>query len=158
MHAPLRFSHALSSGSLEPPSDLARDRFCRALRGRDRTTCQVRHPPKASLLLLGHEPKMEVRHALHQRQEIDSVGSRDNLERRDESFQDRTEFGTLSQRHLAKIQQMSSGFDDYRSRIGQLQRAVLYEKVLPFDDVAPRRGSFSWPWPSCFRQIKQSDR
>jgi hypothetical protein len=38
---------------------------------------------------------------------------------------------------------MSSGFDDYRSRIGQLQRGVLNEKVLPFDDVAPRgRGFF----------------
>ena len=86
---------------------------------------------------------MEVGHMLHRRQEINSVGSSGGLERRDESFQDRTEFGTLSRSHLAKIQEMSSGFDDYRSRIGQLQRGVLNEKVLPFDDVAPRgRGFF----------------
>ena len=119
---------------------------------------QVGDPQKASLLFLGDEPQVEVRHALHQRQEIDSVGASGNLERRDESFQDRTELGTFSRSHLAKIQEMSSGFDDYRSRIGQLQRGVLYEKMLPFDDVAPGGGASSWPWPSCLRQIKQSDR
>jgi hypothetical protein len=99
-------------------------------------------PLKRCLLLLGHEPKVEVRHMLVQRKEIDSVGSGDSFDRRDESFHDRTELGTLSRSPVAKIQKMSSGFDDYRPRIGHLKRGVLYKEVLPFDDVAPCGRSF----------------
>jgi hypothetical protein len=93
-------------------------------------------------LLLGHEPKVEVRRALHQRQEIDSVGSSGKLDRWHESFQDRTELGTLIRSHLAEIQEMPSGFDDNCSRIGHLYRGVLYEEVLAFDKVALRRRTF----------------
>jgi hypothetical protein len=35
---------------------------------------------------------------------------------------------------------MPPGFDDYRSCTGLLQRGVLGEEVLSFDDVASRTG------------------
>lgn len=53
-------------------------------------------------------------------------------------MEDRTELGTLGWRHLTEIQEMPPGLDDDRSCTGLLQRGVLDEEVLAFDDVAPR--------------------
>ena len=55
-------------------------------------------------------------------------------------MEDRTEFGTLGWRHLTGIQEMPPGLDDDRSSTGLLQRGVLDEEVLAFDDVAPWNG------------------
>jgi hypothetical protein len=55
-------------------------------------------------------------------------------------MEDRTELGTLGWRHLTEIQEMPPGLDDDRSRAGLLQRCVLYEEMLAFDDVAPWNG------------------
>ena len=52
-------------------------------------------------------------------------------------MEDRTELGTLGWRHVAEIQKMPPGLDDDRSCTGLLQRGVLDEEVLAFDDVAP---------------------
>ena len=55
-------------------------------------------------------------------------------------MEDRTEFGTLGWRHLTGIQEMPPGLDDDRTCTGLLQRGVLDEEVLAFDDVAPWNG------------------
>jgi hypothetical protein len=105
---------------------------------------------------------MEVRRALHNRQEIDALDPRGRLDRRNEPMDDRTELGKLGRSHLTEIQEMPPGLEDDRSRTRLLQRSVLCEEVLAFDDVAPGRGASrnSDPVfrPSCFRQIWQSDR
>ena len=80
---------------------------------------------------------MEMRRMLVHRKVIDAVGSRDSFNRRDKSSHDRTELSTLSQSHLAKIEKMSSGLNDYRSHMGHLQWSVLNKEVSPFDNVAP---------------------
>jgi hypothetical protein len=53
---------------------------------------------------------------------------------------DRTELGKLGRSHLTEIQEMPPGLDDDRSCTGRLQRGVLDEEVLSFDDVAPWNG------------------
>jgi hypothetical protein len=57
---------------------------------------------------------------------------------------------------------MPPGLDDERSCTGLLQRGVLDEEVLVFDDVTPgigtSRSSDPVFRPSCFRQMLQSDR
>lgn len=64
----------MTPGLLELLSDLARHRFCRAVRGRKRGLLrQVVHSSKFSLVLLRYEPEVEVGRALHQRQEIDAL-------------------------------------------------------------------------------------
>jgi hypothetical protein len=136
------------SGSIEPPSNLIRHRCCPALRGWDRTTRQERKRLKRCVLLLGHKPKVEVRRMLLDRKEIDAVGSSNSFDRRDKSSHDRTELDTLSRSHLAKIQKMSSGLDDYRSHMGHLQWGVLHKKVFSFDDVAPLWAEFPFPLAS----------
>ena len=77
-------------------------------------------------------------------------------------MEDRTEFGTLGRRHLTEIQEMPPGLDDDRSCTGLLQRGVLGEEVLAFNDVTPgrpeSRSSDPVFRPSCFRQMLQSDR
>jgi hypothetical protein len=40
-----------------------------------------------------------------------------------------------------KSQEVPPGFEDYRSGAGFLQRRVLGEEVLAFEDVASRTGS-----------------
>jgi len=54
--------------------------------------------------------------------------------------EDRAEFGTLGWRHLAEIQEVPPSLDDDSSRTGRLQRGVLDEEVLAFDDVAAWNG------------------
>jgi hypothetical protein len=115
--------------------------LCRAARSRVSMTRQKSHSFKGRMLLLGHEPKMEMRHALHQRQKVGAVGPSGSLDCRDDSFQDRAKLGTLCLRRLAKIQKMTSGSDDDCSRIGLLQRSVLHDEMLSFEDVAARRQS-----------------
>jgi hypothetical protein len=83
---------------------------------------------------------VEVGRALHHRQEIDALDPGGSLDRRDEPVQDRAERGKLGRSHLAEIQEMPPRFDDYRSCTGLLQRGVLREEVLAFDDVAPWAG------------------
>jgi hypothetical protein len=80
---------------------------------------------------------MEVRRALHNRQEIDALDPRGRLDRRNEPMDDRTELGKLGRSHLTEIQEMPPGLEDDRSCTGLLQRSVLCEEVLAFDDVAP---------------------
>jgi hypothetical protein len=48
----------------------------------------------------------------------------------------RTELGTFGWRHFTEVQQMPSRLDDDRPRAGRLERGVLDEEVLTFDDVA----------------------
>jgi hypothetical protein len=60
-------------------------------------------------------------------------------------MEDRTELGTLGWRHLTEIQEMPPGLDDDRSCTGRLQRGVLDQEVLAFDDVAP--------WNGCVQQL-----
>ncbi|HEY6850022.1 MAG TPA: hypothetical protein VI320_27930 [Terracidiphilus sp.] len=71
------------------------------------------------------------------REVIDAVGSSDSFDRRDKFSHDRTELSTFSRSHLAEIESMSSGLNDYRSHMRHLQGSVLYEEVFPFDNVAP---------------------
>jgi hypothetical protein len=105
---------------------------------------------------------VEVGRALHHGQVIDALNPGGSLDRRNEPMQDRTEFGTLGWRHLTEIQEMPPGLGNYRSCTGLLQRGVLDEEVLAFDDVAPgmgaSRSSDPVVRPSCFRQMLQSDR
>jgi hypothetical protein len=70
------------------------------------------------------------------RKVIDAVGSDNSFDRRDKSSHDRSELGTLSRSHLAKIEKMSSGLNDYCSQMGQLQWGVLHKEVFSCDDVA----------------------
>jgi hypothetical protein len=129
------------SGLLELLPYLARHRFCLAVGGRKRRLLrQVGHSPEFSLVLPRYEPEVEVRRALHHGQVVDALDPRGRLDRRDELVEDRTEFGTLGWRHLTEVQEMPSGLDDDRSGAGLLQRGVLGEEVLAFDDVAPRAG------------------
>jgi hypothetical protein len=51
-----------------------------------------------------------------------------------------TELGKLGRIHLAEIQEMPPGFYDDRSCTGLLQRGVLGDEVLAFDDIAARTG------------------
>ena len=76
------------------------------------------------------------------RKEIDTVGSSDSFDRWNKSSHDRTELGTLSRGHLAKIQKMSSGLNDCRSHMGHLQRGVLYKEIFSFDNIASCGRSF----------------
>jgi hypothetical protein len=123
---------------------------------------QVFHSSKRSLVLLGHEPEMEMGHSLHQRQEADALDSWRSLDRRNEPMEKRAELDTFSRRHLTEVQQMPPGFDDDCACARGFQRSALDEEVLIFDDVAPwaRRVQSSDPVfrPSCLRQILQSDR
>src|SRR3984885_6929129 len=129
------------SGLLELLPDLARHRFCLAVRGRKRGLLrQVGHSPKFSLVLPRYEPEVEVRRALHHGQVVDALDPRGRLDPRNEPVQDRTEFGTLGGRHLPEVQEMPPGLDDDRSGTGLLQRGVLREEALAFDDVAPWTG------------------
>jgi hypothetical protein len=80
---------------------------------------------------------VEVGRALHHGQVIDALNPGGSLDRRNEPMEDRTELGTLGWRHLTGIQEIPPGLDDDRSRTGLLQRGVLGEEVLAFDDVAP---------------------
>ena len=82
-----------------------------------------------------------MRRALHNRQQIDALDSRGSLDRRNEPMDDRTELGKLGRSHLTEIQEMPPGLDDDRSRAGRLQRGVLDQEVLAFDDVAAWNGS-----------------
>jgi hypothetical protein len=102
-----------------------------ALRGWDRTTRQERKRLKLCVLLLGHKPKVEVRRMLVDRKEIDAVGSSNSFDRRDKSSHDRTELDTLSRSHLAKIQKMPSGLDDYRSTWDIFSGACSTRKYCP---------------------------
>jgi hypothetical protein len=83
---------------------------------------------------------VEVGRALHHGQEVDALDPGDSLDRRNEMVEDRTEFGTLGRCHLTEVQEMPPGLDDDRSCAGLLQRGVLGEEVLAFDDVAPWTG------------------
>jgi hypothetical protein len=83
---------------------------------------------------------MEVGHSLHQRQEVDALDSRGGLDRRNEPMQKGTELGTFGWRHFTEIQQMPPSLDDDRSCAGGLQRGVLDEEMLTFDDVATWAG------------------
>ena len=121
--------------------DLARHRFCRAARGRKRGLLrQVVHSSKFPLVLPRYEPEMETGARSIQRQEIDALDPRGNLDRRNEPMEARTELGTLDWRHLTEIEEMPPGLDNDRSRAGRLQRGVLDEEVLVVDDVAPWNG------------------
>jgi hypothetical protein len=82
---------------------------------------------------------VEVGRALHNRQEIDALDPRGRLDRRNEPMGGRTELGQLGRSHVTEVQEMPPGLEDDRSRAGLLQRGVLGEEVLAFDDVAP------WP-------------
>jgi hypothetical protein len=83
---------------------------------------------------------VEVGRALHNRQEIDALDIRGRLDRRNEPMEDRAELGALGWRHITEIQEMPPGLDDDRSCAGLLQRGVLDEEVLAFDDVASGNG------------------
>src|SRR5580658_7020300 len=87
-------------GSVESPSDPLRDRCgCHARSWATwlRRVCRSTQPPP---LLLGHGPEVEVWRALHQRQEVHPVGPRSELDRGDESAQDRPELGALRGGHF----------------------------------------------------------
>jgi hypothetical protein len=83
---------------------------------------------------------MEVGRSLHQRQEVDALDFSGSLDRRNEPMEKGTELGTFGWRHFTEIQQMPPSLDDDRSCAGRLQRRVLDEEVLTFDDVATRAG------------------
>jgi hypothetical protein len=102
---------------------------------------QVVHSSKVSLILLRHEPEVEVGRALHYRQVVDALNPGGRLDRRDEPVQDRTDLGKLGRGHITEIQEMPPGFEDDRSRAGLLQRGMLGEEVLVLDYVAPWTGN-----------------
>lgn len=87
------------SRRLERSSDLLGHRLCRAERGRQRGLLgQVGHSSKVSLVLLRHEPEMEVRCSLHQGQEVGALDSGGRLDRRNEPMEDGAELGALGWR------------------------------------------------------------
>lgn len=87
------------SRRLERSSDLLGHRLCRAERGRQRGLVgQVGHSSKVSLVLLRHEPEMEVRCSLHQGQEVGALDSGGRLDRRNEPMEDGAELGALGWR------------------------------------------------------------
>jgi hypothetical protein len=83
---------------------------------------------------------MEVGRALHQGQEVDALNCGGSLDRRDEPMEDRTELATFGWCHFTEIQIMPPSFNDDRSCAGFLERGVLDEEVLAFDEVATRDG------------------
>jgi hypothetical protein len=119
---PARLARArgMRSALLEPPSDSLRHRCGSGSRRRSTTPRQVGHTPKPAPLLLGHDPHVEARSALHQRPETEPVGPGSQLDCRNKSIQDRTELGTFRWSHLAKVQKMPSGLDDDRPPVGRL--------------------------------------
>src|ERR1700722_9045884 len=124
-----------SSRSLSP--DLPPHRFCLVVRCRRRGLLrEVFDSSKFSLVLLRNEPEMEVGRSLHQRQVVDAFDSGGGLDRRNEPMEEGTELGAFGWRHFTEIQQMPPSFDDHGSCAGRLQRGVLDEEVLTFDDVA----------------------
>jgi hypothetical protein len=78
---------------------------------------------------------MKVGGSLHQRKEIDALDSRGRLDGRNHPMGNGTELGNFGSRHFTKIQQVPSRLDDDRSCAGRLQRGVLDEEVLTFEDT-----------------------
>src|ERR1700677_3028104 len=73
------------SGLVEQLSDLDRCCFCIAVRACERGLLgQVGDSEKVSLVLLRHQPEVEVRRALHHRQVIDALDPCGRLDRRNE--------------------------------------------------------------------------
>ena len=95
---------------------------------------------------------MEVRGALHQRQQVDALDSCGRLDSRNESMDKGTELGQFSWRHLTEVQQMPPRLHDDRPCAGRLQRGVLDEEVLTFDDVAAWDGDVQ-ELRSCFQAV-----
>jgi hypothetical protein len=83
---------------------------------------------------------MEVSRSLHQGQEVDALDSCGGLDRRNEPMENGSELDTFGWRHFTEIQQMPPSFDDDGSCAGRLQRGVLDEEALAFDDVATGDG------------------
>ena len=79
---------------------------------------------------------MEVRHSLHQRQVEDALDSGGSLDGGNEPMEKGTEVGSFVRSHFAEVQQMTPRLDDDRSCASPLQRGVVDEVVLIFDDLA----------------------
>jgi hypothetical protein len=77
---------------------------------------------------------------LHQSPVVDALDSGCNLDGRNEPMENGAELGTFDCRHLTEIQQMPPSFHDDRSCAGRLQRGMIDEEVIAFDDVAAWEG------------------
>jgi len=130
-----------SSGGLEASSDLLRHRFCLAERAGKRGLLRnVGRSSKFSHVLLRDEPQMEVGRSLHHGQVVDALDPGGRLDRRNEPMEKGAEIRALGGRHVTEVQQVAPRLNDDRPGAGLLERGVLDQEVLIFDDVATGDG------------------
>jgi hypothetical protein len=73
---------------------------------------EVVHSLELSLVLLWHEPEMEVGCSLHQGHEVEALDSCWSFDLRNEPMENRTELGAFGWVDFTEIQLMRPGLDD----------------------------------------------
>jgi hypothetical protein len=82
---------------------------------------------------------MEVSRSFHQRQVVHTLDCSGRLDGGNEAMEKGAESGNFARRHVTEIEHVPPRLDDDRACAGRLQRRMLDQEVLIFEDVT------TWP-------------